>query len=360
MNEDSHQSESSARDPNWEAFARVVAGESDPAEMRSVDAWLAAHPTDVEFMACVKDHADRAEELAGASVNVESALQSVHARMGKVANERQELRVVHGTAKRGPRYPTSRTPVRPALRWQGRYVAFAAAAVAVIAVSVQRWNHSTAISDVSRTITTNIGQHDSVTLTDGTRVILAPGTVLTVSASFNSGDRTVALTGAAQFDVVHDESRPFTVRAADAVIRDIGTTFTVKTDNLGGVSVSVTHGTVAIGSADTTDGAPARVELHAGDRGTVSAKTVAVTRGIVTPEDGEWTRGVLSYRDTPLPEIQADLKRWYGITLLVEDSALAKLTVTMPPQPDQNILINTLATLLGATAEQRGDTVLLR
>jgi hypothetical protein len=44
----------------------------------------------------------------------------------------------------------------------------------------------------------------------------------------------------------------------------------------------------------------------------------------------------------------------------VQDSALTRLTVTMPAQSDSATIINTIVTLLGAEAVQRGDTIILR
>lgn len=324
-----------------------------------MDAWLAAHPDDAAFMACVKNHADSVQQQAGVTVDVNAALRSVRARMDSVGTQVPDLTVVKNRVQPERARPVSPAVAQPVRKWRGQTLVFAAAAVAVIAISVQQFRPVAQSNSATRTLATNIGQRDSVTLTDGTRVILAPGSQLTVAASFDNGDRTVELTGAAYFDVVHDASRPFTVHAAGTLIRDIGTAFTVKTDDLGGVSVAVTHGIVAIENGDARTGQPASVELHAGDRGTVTAGTVSVTRGIVTADDAAWTRGALSYRDTPLAEVQADLKRWYGITLRLGDSALSGLTVTMPSQPDSTSMINTLTALLGATAEQHGDTITL-
>lgn len=309
-------------------------------------------------MASVKSHVDQADRQGMGPVDVESALTSVRSRMGKSAWADSKLAVVPGRAGAGHRQLAA--PAKPVVRPQWTRWAMAVAAVAVVALSIRQWSGSGSGGSEARTVATQVGQRDSVTLSDGTRIVLAPGSQLVVAANFDAGDRVVELIGAAYFDVYHDEARPFTVHAAGAVIRDVGTAFTVKMDDLGGVSIAVTHGIVAVGSTVTSDGPPATVELHAGDRGTVSAGNVAVTRGIVAAEDAAWIRGQLSYRDAPLAEVQADLKRWYGITLRVEDSALTRLTVTMPSQPDSASVVRMVATMLGAVAEQRGDTVILR
>ncbi|MEQ1693521.1 MAG: FecR domain-containing protein, partial [Gemmatimonas sp.] len=242
-------------------------------------------------------------------------------------------------------------------RGWARY-AFAAAAGLVAFAGLREWQARSEAVGRTQVLATKVGQRDSLTLSDGSRILLAPGSRVTVAAGFSSGDRTVILEGAAYFDVTHDDAHPFTVRAAGAEIRDIGTSFTVKTDATGGVSVAVTHGTVALREAVSST--PTAVELHAGDRGLVSAGSVAVTRGTVTEDEMAWTRGQLTYRDAPLSEVQADLKRWYGINLVVSDSALFRYTITIPVQQDSATVVSTIAAMIGADTEQRGDTVILR
>ena len=72
---------------------------------------------------------------------------------------------------------------------------------------------------------TSIGARDSVVLADGSRVILGPASHIVVR-----GREVELTTGEAFFVVVHNEKRPFTVRVGGAVIRDIGTEFSVRTD----------------------------------------------------------------------------------------------------------------------------------
>ena len=351
MHDDRLQPDMNSQEPDWDALSRFIAGESDPVEFAQMEAWLAAHPEDGMLVDVVKAHSERSEASAAVPVNVEAALASVRQRAFGETEGRPELSVVRGGASARSAAPK----VAPASRGSNRYW-YAAAAAVVAVVGVQAWRGAH-VSGVARTVATAVGQRDSMTLSDGTKVMLAPGSSLTVAAGFDSGDRVVTLMGAAFFDVKHDAAHPFTVRASDAEIRDIGTAFAVNTDQRGGVSVAVTHGVVALRQSSAS--APAPVELHAGDRGVLSSGAVAVTRGTVTADDISWTRGQLSYHDTPLSEVQADLKRWYGINLQVADSALQKLTVSVMHAPSEAaLLIKVVAGSIGADVEQRGDTVI--
>ena len=121
----------------------------------------------------------------------------------------------------------------------------------------------------------------------------------------------------------------------------------------------MTHGIVTVRDVASAS-APEPVELQAGDRAVLNDGAVAVARGTVTDDETTWTRGQLSYHDAALSEVQADLRRWYGIELQVPDEKLAALTVKMPAQPDSATFMRTLIALLGAEMEQHGDTIILR
>lgn len=338
-------------DKHWEAFARYLADESTPAETARVHAWLAAHPEDAALDAIVRARGGRIAQRADLSVDTERALQSVRARLASddAGASPTPLRVERGGAPRS----TTATPTR---RW--RSIGFAVAAGLAAVAAIAQFRAPGAASSSTQEYRTAVGQRDSVRLPDGTTVVLAPGSRLTVAANYGDATREVTLDGAAFFDVQHDEAHPFTVHTADADIRDIGTAFSVKTSGDGEVAVDVTHGIVAL-SART---APASAtELRAGDRGVVLKQAVTVSRGTVTADDVAWTRGLLTYRDASIAEVRADLLRWYGLSLRVTDSTLARRTLTASFRGDSAAaVVRVIALALGAEAVQRGDTVTLQ
>ncbi len=349
MSEEIRPSAASAPAPeaDWDAIARFVAGESDAVESAAVAHWLATHPEDAAVAAIVKTRAERAAVRSEVSVDTDRALASVRARMAEPPSP--ALTVQRGGAARNT------VAARSARRWRGPV--FAAAAALAAMVGIAQWRGGGTATE--QVYATQVGQRDSVKLPDGSTVMLAPGSRLTVASGFNSGHREVTLEGAAFFDVKHDGAHPFVVHSRGAEIRDIGTAFSVKTDVNGRVSVAVTHGIVAL--RDTTAGSAAPVELRAGDRGVLQAGTVAVARGTVTDEDMAWTRGQLAYRDAPLAEVQADLRRWYGIELQVADAGLARRTLTASFRGDSAAqVVQVIALALGADVVQRGDTILLQ
>jgi transmembrane sensor len=318
-----------------------------------VRAWLATHAEDAVFVDAVKARTVREEQRADVTVDTERALAAVRARMGADAPGR--LTVERGGASVPGARPAaaSTTPWRQPWRVAGFAAAAGLAALAAIGAFGTRGS-----SAAAREYRTAVGQRDSLRLPDGSTVVLAPGSRLTVAADFGAATREVTLDGAAFFDVTHDEARPFTVHTTSADVRDIGTAFSVKTTSEGDVAVDVTHGIVALQARAGTE---APVELRAGDRGVLARAAVSVKRGSVTADDVAWTRGVLSYRDASLTEVRADLRRWYGLELAVTDGTLASRTLTASFRGDSvSQVLRVIALALGADAVQRGDTVVLQ
>jgi transmembrane sensor len=203
---------------------------------------------------------------------------------------------------------------------------------------------------------TRVGQTDSVGLPDGTRVVLGPDSRLTVAAEYGSQARELRLAGEAFFRVTHDAAHRFRVRAASAVIEDLGTSFAVRDDG-GDVYVAVESGAVSLRDSAASRG----LELQAGDRGTLAHGVPTVERAAATPDDMAWTRGRLIFTGAPMSAVAADLKRWYGIELAIADPSISSKHLTAAfagESPDQVLQMIGLA--LGATIERHGNTAVLR
>ena len=200
---------------------------------------------------------------------------------------------------------------------------------------------------------TAAGVLDSVRLSDGSKVLLGPGSTLTVATGFGDRTRDVTLTGDARFEVVHDDARPFVVRTAAASFRDVGTVFVVHGTPVG-ARVAVTEGAVAMVAAGATDS----VLLRAGDRASVVAGgSVSVERAAASAEDLAWTSGRLVLRDVAVAQAVADLRRWYGMELRV-DSALAghRVSATFERGAPPADVARVVAALLGGGVREEGGT----
>jgi transmembrane sensor len=310
---------------DWDKLARYLAGESSPSEANEVRRWLEEHPAEAELIA----ELDRATRglVASHAPDVEAALRTVKARPASAGK----------AAARFSDY-TRRIEM----------VAGAAAIILVAGVFLLRRNGPAPAPAPEVGYATGIGQRDSVRLDDGSMVILGPLTRIAVRG------RDVELRGEAYFRVAHDAARPFTVRAGTAIIRDIGTEFSVHSDGGAGEPVRVVVREGAVHVTNQGDSAT----LRAGDVGVVTeGGAVEARRNAATADDLAWTRGRLLFRDASMGELAADLRRWYGVELRVSDSALARKHFTgsfVTETPDR--VLEAIALALGARVQRRADT----
>lgn len=211
-------------------------------------------------------------------------------------------------------------------------------------------------------VATGVGVRDSLTLPDGTRIILGPLSSVTIAHGYGDSGREVEVTGDAWFDVVHDDSKPFTVRAGEATIVDIGTKFMVRSDAGEArdvVSVSVTEGSVSMRPANDSDSDG--VILNAGDNAILGTDGLVVTRpGTVDEDDLAWMTGRLVFRETPVSEVVSSVRRWYGLHLEVGDESLMSrpITATFENETPERVL-DVLRLVLGADIQRRGDTAVV-
>jgi transmembrane sensor len=324
--------------PDWEALARELTGEALPGDEERI------RLEDRELLERMAPAISVMRTSAPSDIETEAALRNVKAR--------PDFRSVASTPVKRPRWLIP----MPAL-----------AAAALLTVGVASWmaydhrpKEQVAAATEARMLGTGVGVRDSMRLSDGTRVIIGPLSSVKVAAGYGQTSREVEVSGDAWFDVVHDESRPFTVHAGGATIVDIGTQFTVQSDDPAGVSVSVTEGSVSLRQVNTPP--QHGVILKAGDNGVLqNGGQVIARRGSVTDDDTAWLRGKLVFRDAPISEVVNSVRKWYGIEVKVADRSLENrhLTATFAGETPERVL-EVIRLALGADIERRGDTAIVR
>lgn len=233
------------------------------------------------------------------------------------------------------------------------------AAVFALAVVGIRYIHtSTSKQPATHEYVTQPGQRATVTLHDGTRVMLNVATRLRVPETFGAGNRIVYLDGEAQFIVTHDPQKPFVVQARGTSIRDLATVFIVRAyEGSSNTRVMVRDGRVAVQSPTLT----------ATQAVTVKAREVAVVASdglpVITPmRDGDgdfsWINGELVLRQTPLGEALMMMSRWYGLEFRAGDKAMLSLSVSgRLPQRFSPENVQYLGDVIGAKVVRSGNIV---
>ncbi|MBU1375095.1 MAG: FecR domain-containing protein [Alphaproteobacteria bacterium] len=177
----------------------------------------------------------------------------------------------------------------------------------------------------TQTYATGKGEHRKIALADGSVVDLNAETRLTVR--FTRAERQVVLAdGQAIFDVAHNKDRPFTVAAADRIVRVVGTQFDVR-NRQGDLTVTVAAGKVQVRPASASASGHAFL-LTPGQRLEIG-RTGVESLAAVDPEEAMgWRSGRLVYRAEPLANVVADLNRQFVQQIEISDPELAKTPIT--------------------------------
>lgn len=308
-------------------LARLHADDQDAGLRPALEAWLAETP----------EHAaafDRAN--------------SVWAILPRAATDNQDEiglqaapRVARRTAQR-PRRPLS----RPAA------LAMAAALSLLAGLGVVWWSLADAGDYATR-----VGEQRVATLEDGSRIALNTDSHLEVR--FDSDRRRIDLgQGEAMFEVAHDADRPFVVIAGDTRIVALGTVFTVRRTR-DDVVVTLIKGRVAVshqGSRNAIAG-DAVVTLRPGEKLTESVNGPSRIEPQSIETATAWRRGQTVFEDTPLGLAVAELNRYGGPEIVIDDPRLAALPISGVFATNASDFAEAAAALHGLRLEKRGETL---
>lgn len=199
-----------------------------------------------------------------------------------------------------------------------------AAGVALLAVAAVFWQLMLR-DPVYRTA---VGEQQTFTLPDGTRIALNTDSKLVVS--YGRSERHVRLDrGEALFEVAKQPARPFIVQAGDERVRAVGTKFVVRRDP-DRFAVALLEGKVEV-TARPSGGSDRPAEatlLLPGDRMTVRAGTHSQLDRPRTEAVTAWQRGEVMFDNATLADAVAELNRYGAISVRLVDPELKALRVS--------------------------------
>lgn len=171
------------------------------------------------------------------------------------------------------------------------------------------------------TIAAPAGSVRSVELPDGTRMTLDAGARANVVLMKTHRDVALAQ-GRAWFEVAHDRTRPFVVKARDRSVTAVGTRFEVAMEGPA-TRVSLFEGTVRV-----EGGSQASVLLRPGQQ--LLAQDGQPNRLLASTPQAEalWREGLVEFDDITLAEAAAILNRDSTTILRVTDSKVAQMRVS--------------------------------
>ncbi len=170
---------------------------------------------------------------------------------------------------------------------------------------------------------TGTAEQQTINLTDGSRVYLAPESAMNVSFSVNERQINL-LKGDAYFEVAPSVNRPFKVKVGDTQVTVVGTAFNVQRTDEEAV-VSVAHGHVRVD--DESIEPVISQELKVGDALAVAWGKHAVRSKVTPDEVAQWRNDELIARDLPVSHIVNALRKYHkGSIIVSSDFAQRRVT----------------------------------
>lgn len=269
---------------------KELVGENSPEESQLLEHFLKESSENEEFYEDVKLSWELSDQTLNLNqLDVEADLKSVKSRMSE---PKQEGKVIS---------------------FRRRFLQIAATilVVAVAGFLFRQINTPTAIE--------LFAQHGNLDfeLPDGSKGTLRQGSKLTYESSFID-DRVSNLLGTATFSVTHDETHPFRVKTQDAVVKVLGTEFTIdqveKTEQL---TVSVQSGKVSLTQSNES------ITLTKGEVGICSSKTSTPQKvDVVMGNFLYWQKQQFRFEDEALPSAIKQLETIYKVKIEVSNQTM--------------------------------------
>ncbi len=210
--------------PDEELLARYLAGEASAPEIREVEEWAAeSDENEAELAAWKKTWEKTQAPSEEKQFNTDAAWLKVKSRIRPATEEKPAV----------PFTPSHDTRIRKLNNEStgSKWWRVAAAVLFLIGIfSVLYWPEQKDQFADADIITINSFESTSIVhLPDSSTVTLNPNSSLKYHTDFKGGERIVAFTGVAQFDVQKNAAKPFVIQTEKGFVRVLGTSFIVNT-----------------------------------------------------------------------------------------------------------------------------------
>lgn len=208
----------------------------------------------------------------------------------------------------------------PRVKWR-RVIASASAvlAAAVILFMCMLWSRPSenAAPEIFE-IVAERGQKSSVTLPDGSRVMINSASTISYTSDYNVKERNVFLSGEAYFDVASNADIPFVVHADKVSVTALGTEFNVKAYAEDPYVVT----TLVEGGVRTEAGTQYELLTRAQEASYNKEADVLLAYDVKDISRAvPWIRNELLFENESLADIAVTLERMYNVTIVFEDEA---------------------------------------
>ncbi len=218
---------------------------------------------------------------------------------------------------------------KPKARLIKRVLQYAAMIIVLIATGISgyflRKPDKPVQADIMR-IESPIGSRTQIMLSDGTRVWLNGGSVMEVSDDFSKTNRDVIISGEGYFDVMPGNQFPFIVKTTDVMVTVLGTAFNINAySGAGIIETTLERGSLRIEKINDK-GKTSMIVLKPNETAVYNKVQGGFRKAeIVKPElYTSWKDNKLVFRNESFEDLSLKLERWYGVDIIIEDSAIGK------------------------------------
>ncbi len=157
------------------------------------------------------------------------------------------------------------------------------------------------------TLTTPRGGKYSLTLADGTRVMLDAGSSIAYPVVFTGKERRVEITGQAYFEVVHNANQPFRVRVNGHLVEDLGTAFNINAyAEEQAVKTTLVEGALKVIKEDQS------LVLKPGQQAIVK-QHIQLNKKVNIQQEIAWKNGEFRFERMNVHGMMQQIARWYNI-----------------------------------------------
>ena len=187
-------------------------------------------------------------------------------------------------------------------------------------------------------VSTPAGTTTTITLSDGTEVLLSANSRLEYSKSFSADKREVKLVGEARFNVAKDAERPFIVHTRQLQTQVLGTVFDVKAYPQTPADVTLYEGKVEV----SLNGDAPQL-MQPGEQAFLDKEgKLQLTKA--PEETSKWAEGEFAFDNKELKSVMQEIGSWYNISVVFHSRPLLeeRIYLRMNRKVDANEVLTIL------------------
>ena len=162
----------------------------------------------------------------------------------------------------------------------------------------------------------------SITLSDGTTVVLNAASSITYPVAFNGPERKVTITGEVWFEVAKNPAKKFIVASGHTTMEVLGTKFNVNAyadEEM--LKVTLVEGSLKVTAAENPAAAQNKKNqtiLKPGEQAMVEGEQLSVQNNVDIEQVIAWKNGMFLYKGTDIKTIMRELARVYKVGVKYE------------------------------------------